>query len=273
MRKRPFTTTVQPPTIKVKRRPAARGFFKRLNAVTRGRNQRVAAAAAAEDLEAADHSSRISRGLTIIFGVHILAIGLYFFHSNFLSKRTDDPGSGSIATRTEPKTPASPLIQPQDRPEMIARGDTYATIAARVGVDEAELRAANNNCAITPGNKLIVPSKRIKAALPPEVEALRQPATPAQPRADEGLVEVNPNPGTPAGQPVLVKPQIKREETPPRAIPVRQGTVGRSYTVRPGDSLWGIAKRMKVDQAALMKANGISDPKKLKAGMTLSVPN
>lgn len=261
-------------TIKVKRQAPARRFLKRLSAVTRGRNQRVAAASA-EDLEEADHSSRISKGLTIIFGVHILAIGAYFFHLNFLSNRTEDPGSVATAVRSEQHAQAPPLITPQDHTVMVVRGDTYATIAASEGIDEEALRTANQNRAISAGLKLIVPPKRITAALPPAVEALREnPATPARPAAEEGLVEANPEVTAPPAQAVLVRPRPAVESTPPRAIPVnRSSTATRSYTVRKGDTLWGISRRMKVDQTALMRANGITNPSLIKLGMTLKIPN
>lgn len=285
MRKRPIHTP-PPPTISVKRQAKGRGFFKRLHAVTRGRNQRAATAAAAEDLEEEHSNTRIARGLTIIFGVHIVAIGLYFFHLHFLSSRTDAP-KGSTAVRTEPQ---APLIGPQDRKEMIARGDTYATIAARVGVDEESLRVANNNCSLNAGNQIVIPAKRITAQLRPEIEALRNPAAQpsnqaAAPSADDGLVDASPVVTEPTGDPVLVRPR-PNEEPAPRAIPVdnpptrpqaqqannRTPKTAKSYTVRNGDSLWGIAKRHKVEQAALMKANGITDPKKLRSGMTLKIP-
>ncbi|MCF7732842.1 MAG: LysM peptidoglycan-binding domain-containing protein [Akkermansiaceae bacterium] len=273
MKKRP-DTLFHTPTIKVKRQAPARRFLKRLSAVTRGRNQRVAAAAA-EDLEEADHSSRISKGLTIIFGVHILAIGAYFFHLNFLSNRTEDPGSVATAVRSEQKAQAPPLINPQDHAVMVVRGDTYATIAATENIDEEALRIANGNRPIAAGIRLIVPPKRITAVLPPAVEALREnPATPARPAADDGLVEANPEVTATPAHAVLVRPRTGAESTPPRAIPVRQSsTTARSYTVRKGDTLWAISRRMKVDQTALMGANGITNPNKIRLGMTLKIPN
>lgn len=45
-----------------------------------------------------------------------------------------------------------------------------------------------------------------------------------------------------------------------------------SYTVRPGDTLSGIAVRLGVPQSALIKANGLSDPDRLIAGRTLRLP-
>jgi LysM repeat protein len=65
---------------------------------------------------------------------------------------------------------------------------------------------------------------------------------------------------------------------PPRAIVVNEGAatpVGRApaaHVVVSGDTLWGIATKYKVSADELMKANGISDAKKLKLGMSLKLP-
>lgn len=69
---------------------------------------------------------------------------------------------------------------------------------------------------------------------------------------------------------------------PPKALPVKEKTAPaktaaqaarRSYTVKSGDNIYRIASRLNVDQKALMKANGISDPSKLRAGAQLVIPN
>lgn len=75
------------------------------------------------------------------------------------------------------------------------------------------------------------------------------------------------------------------QSAPPKAVPVKaktsetktaevkKSTGRRSYTVKAGDNIYRIASRLNVDQKALMKANGISDPSKLRAGAQLVVPN
>ena len=45
-----------------------------------------------------------------------------------------------------------------------------------------------------------------------------------------------------------------------------------AYTVKPGDTLSGIAARLGVSAAELARSNGITDPNRVDAGRTLSVP-
>ena len=81
-----------------------------------------------------------------------------------------------------------------------------------------------------------------------------------------------------ASQPVLVKPGLTRpvEDTRTAATTsTADETPARSaakYTVKQGDTFWKIASAHKTTPAAIMKANRITDPKKLKVGMQLIVP-
>lgn len=47
---------------------------------------------------------------------------------------------------------------------------------------------------------------------------------------------------------------------------------GRTYTVRPGDTLWGIARRFGVTVSAIAGANGIEDPNLIYPGQILRIP-
>ena len=58
--------------------------------------------------------------------------------------------------------------------------------------------------------------------------------------------------------------------TPPPLVLATSGT--RSYTVKPGDTLLSIARAFGVSSSAIADANGLQDPNKLVAGMTLTIP-
>ena len=259
---------MKPHTLPVKRRPVSKGMFKRLRAVTANRKQRVAAAASAE-MEADESGSKISRALTIIFLIHIVAIGLIFVHQTFLDGREPAVTKAEKQDATAPVASVSrrmnrPRLAPGEKPYVVMQGDNYARIAAQAEVNEADLRLVNEHIEIEPGLLLKIPPKRIVAAEPPEVDAIRS-QTPLD--RDRGLVEALPIDVSGAPRAQLVKPKVN---------PIRSTqttSTGKSYVVQPGDSVWRIANRFKVNQAALMKANGISDAKKMKIGMNLVIPN
>lgn len=259
-------------TLPVKRNPVSKGVFKRLSAVTRSRKQRVAATAD-DDLEHDDHSSKISRALTIIFLIHIVVIGLIFFHQRFLDNGTETGTTAKKVEATRPVTSDRPLpkLSTGGATHIVGQGDNYAKIAAKWEVDEIDLREANDNVVIVPGLIMNVPPKRIVAATPPEVLAIRE-STPID--RDRGLVEAVPveTAGAPRAQLVRLPERPHATATPAARNESAPIPSGKTYTVQAGDNIWRIANRFKVDQKALMKANGISDPKKLKLGMSLNIP-
>ena len=251
-------------TLPVKRKPVSKGVFRRLSAVTRSRKQRVAAAATPTELEAEDAGSKVSRALVIIFMIHVVAIVLIFVHQKFLDGRTPERSAETAAPVAAPAPPREnlPRLANGGRAYVVKTGDNYARIAAAEGVDEAELRAFNNNVDIEPKLLLNIPPKRIVAEEPPEVVSIRE-NVPSD--VDRGLVEVVPVDVTSAPKAQLVRPAAAG--TQPAAV-----SSGRSYVVKPGDSIWRISQNFSVDQNALMKLNGIEDARKMKVGMTLRIP-
>lgn len=259
-------------TLPVKRRPVPKGIFRRLSAVTRNRKQRVAATANAADMEVEDGGSKISRALTIIFLIHIVAIGLIFVHQRFLDGRPTEGGEAAVTGSAE-ATPAQstagrradlPRLSSGEKPYIVRAGDNYARIASAEGVEEADLRLINKHVDIGPGLILKIPPKRIVAVDPPEVTAIRE-QTPSD--HDRGLVEAVPADGKGAPRAQMVRPNVSRE-----ASELTGAAAGKSYVVQPGDSVWRIANRFKVGQETLMRANGISDARKMKTGMKLVIP-
>ena len=252
-------------TLPVKRKPVPKGVFRRLSAVTRSRKQRVAAATTPTEMEAEEAGSKVSSALVIIFMIHVVAIVLIFVHQKFLDGRTPEPAAAPAAAAAPSPAPAPsadeapPRLTDGSRVYIVKRGDNYARIAAAEGVDEAELRAFNGDKSIRAGIFLNIPPKRIVAQEPPEVVSIRE-STPSD--IDRGLVEAVPVDVSSAPRAEPVRPAVDS------AAPAS----ARTYTVKPGDSVWRISQNFGVDQNALMKANGITDARKMKVGMTLRIP-
>lgn len=60
------------------------------------------------------------------------------------------------------------------------------------------------------------------------------------------------------------------------AIPVVEQALtpsGRTHTVQPGETLWGIAQQYDVDYTSLLRANAISDPDHITDGQVLVLPD
>jgi LysM repeat protein len=86
------------------------------------------------------------------------------------------------------------------------------------------------------------------------------------PATDDGLVDALPVDVSGAPRAQLVRPQVAA------AAGGASVPSGKTYVVQSGDSIWRIANRFGVNQEALMKANGITDARKMKTGMSLVIP-
>ena len=255
--------------IPTRRQPVRKTIYARLFNKTQPKKQRAAAAPTADDMD--EGGINISRSLTIIFAIHIVAIGMIFVHKQYLSGRTSAPESAAAtpsaqAAPTERINNTLPVLSGGDKPYLVKKGDNYTIIAAKHNVDESELREMNRGADIRAGVVLRIPqSRRIVAETPPEVAAIRDQAPPSD--ADLGLVEILP---PVAAQPQLIRPALSQsEENIPRAEPVASG---RTHTVKSGENIWRISRQYKVSQQELMAVNNITDPSKLKIGQTLRLP-
>lgn len=156
------------------------------------------------------------------------------------------------ASSPAPVAPAAPAAQPVTNTQSIdttgstpyyytvAPGDGLAQIARAFGVSLQDLITANNlgdPNQIQVGQKLIIPGKNGSAA--------------------------NPAPALP-GLPTVPQAQ-------PAAAP-SSGTAYKTYTIRPGDSLAGVARQFGVSWQTLAVLNGITDPNTIYTGTVLKIP-
>ncbi|HEX5790079.1 MAG TPA: LysM peptidoglycan-binding domain-containing protein [Luteolibacter sp.] len=263
-------------TLPTKRRPISNGVWRKLSAVTQGRRkQRVAAAGTLEEIEE-EGGSNIGRALLIIVLIHVVAVILMLVHHHFLRDRAPAaqqaaPQAVAPAAATPPA--AAPAAEPADNPQIrsqelstggapyiVRAGDNYASIAKAHDVREADLRQVNANAEIRPGFIMRIPVRKVVVVAPraqPQAPVVvHEPVAEPVPQ-DEGLVDAVDVRAAPRAQAVVA---------------AGPASVGDGYVVQPGDSVWGIAKKMGVDQNELMKANGLSDPRKLRTGMKLKKP-
>lgn len=192
-----------------------------------------------------------------------------------------------------PDVPADGLLEPfgelPPAPEptkyTVARGDTLGKIAQAHGVTVKDLQDLNG---ITDPRKLQVGQELMIPAVPEPLvapnegpdglrytvkrgDALSKIARNYQVsvsdlKAANGLTSDT----IKVGQ-VLIIPAVGAvlPSLPPTAAPV---DTGDTYTVQPGDMLANISKRLGVSMTELMDLNGITDPRKLRAGQKLKLP-
>jgi membrane-bound lytic murein transglycosylase D len=137
---------------------------------------------------------------------------------------------------------------------------SMARIAARNGIrDPRDLRA---------GQMLEIPAPDHGNALPAPTAAAVQPS-PAPAPEPERAAQPAPAPAAEA-PPAAEAVEVARTEPAPAPAPPAEPV---RYLVAPGDTLGSIARANGVSAQALAAANGIDDPRRLKPGQALVIPN
>jgi LysM repeat protein len=262
-------------TLPVRRRPVSKGIFHRLSAVTRNRRQRVSASATMSGMEMEDGGSKISRALTIIFLIHIVAIALIFIHQRFLDGRPKESAgavtrelAAPVAAKAASVPPAAVVAPGGSKTHVAREGETFASIAVLHGLSELDLRQMNEGKVIRKGLILNLPAKKAdpseQAAVPVAVDGV----VAAAPATDDGMVEAVPVDlsGAPKAKAI-----VEEDVATPSAAELAKDS-GKTHLVKKGDTIVKIAKQYKVTQDDLMRVNSITDPTKLKAGVNLVIP-
>lgn len=192
---------------------------------------------------------------------------------------TDTP----IPSPTPTSSPSPPPTPPY-RTYKVQRGDTPAYIASQFGITAEELMAVNgitNPSALQVGQELIIPHPPTATPTPsplpvasPEPGPAASPAAVPQPTATATAAAG----GTATPVAILAavpSATLMPTATPtamPTASPVAAAAEARTYVVQAGDSPDSIARRFGITAQALMAANGITDPTRLRVGQRLVIP-
>jgi LysM repeat protein len=184
--------------------------------------------------------------------------GLYVGRRLQLPLRTT-PAEGGSPQSPAPAAVAVP-VQESKSPDKIAAAQAVAAQASK-GSPEAFAAAEPRAAQSAPAPKLIK-AQPVAAADTPPAATRTVPKADALP-AGRGETAVATK-SVPAATPV--KP------APPAAKPAATAAEGRSYQVKPGDTFYGIARKHGVSADAIMKANGFTDPGKLRQGTLLKIP-
>ena len=269
-----------------------KGGFRLLHAKVGKRKQRVSTTASSSmDISGDVPSVGIGRALMIILVLHVVAIGAIFLGT----KKSDSEKLPALLAdkskeEKKPQVKSSQLNRGLER-RVVKSGDNYTKLAKRYNVNAEELRRVNYDTPLSAGLFIYLPAKKVTVnevvtqttpdSLPPQT-----PPSPVSDRPDLGLGqnnaidhvaveeigrdEVKPTTNQPAA--VLIKPKKNPNLAATNEDQGSIGNSGKTYKVKSGDSIWRIAHNHKVNQESLLKLNGLSDPRKLRAGMVLKIP-
>jgi LysM repeat protein len=226
-----------------------------------------------EDYESeSEPSMKLSQAFIVVLVLHVVAVGgIYGF--NKLNETKPKPVAEKkeaapevVAKAPEPVAEAKPQAPAANAGQTytVVAGDTLKRIASKFNTSIEALEKANNltsTSIIRTGQILVVGKAASANAAPAPVKAEPVPHSQATPS-----VVAKPAPV----QPVVAK--TAPAEPVASAKEPAADSAGQSYVVAKGDNPYSIAKKFKVTQDALMKANNIDDPRKLKIGQKLAIP-
>ncbi len=243
---------------------------KRLQATAR------AARPAMDDYDSEEPTTKLSSAFIVVLILHVVAVGgIYAFNSIKASRRDRETAIAAVtsaAPAPAKPAPAKPAAK-VDPPAAPAHAPLSATAArstealAPVPAVVTNKPTASDHYVIKAGDNLTKIAFAYKITPTDLLEAnhLKEGA-----KLQPGQSLIIPTPKT--GAKPAVAETHKVEATPKQADVSPTKTTPGFYTVKKGDTPTSIAKNFGLTAEDLLKANKITDPKKLQLGQTLKVP-
>lgn len=194
---------------------------------------------------------------------------------------------GTAAAPVVAKSAPAPERRTSGATHVLAKGETIGALAARYGVSSQAILTANsidNPRSLRVGRKLTIPS-----ANAPRPAAQAVASAPAKTQRTTHRLRSGETLGGIAQRYGVSTNDLMRANgiTNPRSvragrnlvIPGASGTTrtaaaaSRTHKVRSGDSPYSIARHYRITVAELLKANGIRDPRGLRPGQLLVIPD
>ena len=225
-----------------------------------------------EDYEGeSEPGMKLSQAFFVVLVLHVIAVGGIYGFSQFKehSKAKSAVKAEAIAAaqKVEADTLAAknlPVVaeKPATIPKTytVVAGDTLKRIASKSNTSIANIEKLNE---LAPGAVLHVGQVLTVGSMLKTAVAEEKPAA----ANTSGPSIVAKAPPVKVTETASAKPQAKTEAAPEKESPSKA-----SYVVAKGDTPISIAKKLKVSQETLMKANNIDDPRKLKIGQTIKIP-
>jgi LysM repeat protein len=229
---------------------------KRLQATAR------AARPAMDDYDDEEPTTKLSSAFVVVLILHVVAVGGIYAFNSIKASRKEREATVAVA---DPGTPASGKTAAQDGAPASIQPATHAVDPAPVVPAPTNPLAAGHHYQVKTGDNLtrIAFAYGVTPAAILEANHLKEGAT----------LKVGEMLTIPTAKAAPKTADTHKPDASPKQSDVAPtSTTPGFYTVKKGDTPTSIAHKFGVTIQDLLKANKITDPKKLQLGQTLKVP-
>ena len=209
-------------------------------------------------------SKKIFAGLFVLLILHLVAVGAIALHSKYYKGGELDVVEAEPIPHTKEEQSAvdrakeeAPKISKNQAYTWVHAGETYKSIAARLEVDEQELRSLNNNRPLKAGLGIKKPVRKVSMVSPAMQQVGNKPQNKVKVLNDNAHMIVQES-----KKPVKVISQKVVPKTP----------ASKTHTIKSGDTFWALSQKYGVSVADIQDANPKISPTRVKVGDKVLIP-